>query len=69
VFWCFNHLEHPGQRIDEETIQTIHAAVGNKVGRKFFVIAPRGVFDFQQDYIDIEDCALLCFANSLLGDK
>ncbi len=51
----FNHQEHPGKRIDEETIQTIHAAIGNKIGRKFFVIAPRGVFDFQQDYVDLDD--------------
>ncbi|WP_447976752.1 DNA methyltransferase [Candidatus Nitrospira bockiana] len=50
----FNHHENPGKRIDEETIQDIHAALRNKIGRKFFVIAPRGVFDFQQDYIDLE---------------
>jgi len=50
----FNHIEHSGKRIDEETIQDIHLAVGKKIGRKFFIIAPRGVFDFQQDYIDID---------------
>lgn len=50
----FNHQEHPGQRIDEDTMHDIHVAVGKKVGRKFFIIAPRGVFDFQQDYIDLE---------------
>lgn len=49
----FNHLEHAGKRIDEETISSIHAAVGDKIGRKFHIIAPRGVFDFQQDYIDL----------------
>jgi hypothetical protein len=51
----FNHLEHPGRRIDEETIESIHTAVGNKVGSKFFIIAPRNVFDFQQDYIPMGD--------------
>lgn len=51
----FDHLSQPGRRIDEETIQTIHAAVGDKVGSRFFIIAPRGVFDFQQDYIDLDD--------------
>jgi site-specific DNA-methyltransferase (adenine-specific)/adenine-specific DNA-methyltransferase len=51
----FNHHEHPDKRIDEETIQDIHAAVGKRVGKKFFVIAPRAVFDFQQDYIDLDD--------------
>ena len=50
----FNHIEQPGRRIDEETIQDIHLAVGKKIGRKFFIIAPRGVFDFQQDYIDLD---------------
>jgi site-specific DNA-methyltransferase (adenine-specific)/adenine-specific DNA-methyltransferase len=50
----FNHQTHSGQRIDEETIQTIHAAVGNKIGSKMFVIAPRNVFDFQQDYLDFD---------------
>lgn len=51
----FDHLSQPGRRIDEETIETIHAAVGDKVGSRFFIIAPRGVFDFQQDYIDLDD--------------
>jgi len=50
----FDHLRQPGRRIDEETIQSIHAAVGDKVGNRFFIIAPRGVFDFQQDYLDLE---------------
>lgn len=50
----FNHLEQPGQRIDEETVYNIHLAVGKKIGPKFFIIAPRGVFDFQQDYIDYD---------------
>jgi site-specific DNA-methyltransferase (adenine-specific)/adenine-specific DNA-methyltransferase len=50
----FNHLAQPGRRIDEETIQSIHATLGDKVGSRFFIVAPRGVFDFQQDYIDLE---------------
>jgi DNA modification methylase len=50
----FNHHENFGRRIDEETIQGIHASVGKRIGRKFFIIAPRGVFDFQQDYIDLD---------------
>jgi len=51
----FNHLERPGQRMDEDSIRGIHASIGKRIGRKFFVIAPRGVFDFQQDYIDIDE--------------
>ena len=50
----FNHLEHPSQRIDEETVYDIHLAVGDKIGRRFFIIAPRATFDFQQDYIDFD---------------
>ena len=50
----FNHLLQAGRRIDEETVQSIHASVGDKVGSRFYIIAPRGVFDFQQDYIDLD---------------
>ena len=50
----FNHLDQPGHRIDEDTILGIHSAIGSRIGHKFFIIAPRGVFDFQQDYIDVE---------------
>lgn len=50
----FNHHENPGKRIDEDTVRDIHAAVGKKIGRKFFIVAPRGAFDFQQDYIDLD---------------
>jgi 16S rRNA G966 N2-methylase RsmD len=50
----FNHLAHPGQRIDERTVNDIHAAIGRSIGSKFFIIAPRNTFDFQQDYIDLE---------------
>ena len=50
----FNHHEIPGVGIDEETVRSIHAAIGKKIGRKFYIIAPRGVFGFQQDYIDLD---------------
>lgn len=50
----FNHHQQPGKGVDEETIRSIHAALGDKIGARFFIIAPRGVFDFQQDYIDLE---------------
>jgi len=50
----FNHLDSPDRRIDEETIETIHCEIGKRVGRRFFIVAPRGVFDFQQDYIDLD---------------
>lgn len=50
----FNHHEQPGAGIDEESVRSIHAAIGKKIGRKFYIIAPRGVFGFQQDYIDLD---------------
>jgi site-specific DNA-methyltransferase (adenine-specific)/adenine-specific DNA-methyltransferase len=50
----FNHQKQPGVRIDEETVRSLHQALGTKVGSRMFVIAPALVFDFQQDYIDID---------------
>jgi site-specific DNA-methyltransferase (adenine-specific)/adenine-specific DNA-methyltransferase len=51
----FNHLEHPDVRIDEDTVHDIHIALGNKIGSRFYIIAPRRVFDFQQDYITFDN--------------
>jgi site-specific DNA-methyltransferase (adenine-specific)/adenine-specific DNA-methyltransferase len=52
----FNHMEakHKDARITEETIQEIHEAVGSRVGRKVFIVAPTLAFDFQQDYVDFD---------------
>jgi len=50
----FNHQKQPGVRIDEETIQSMHEALGSKVGSRMFVIAPALVFDFQQDYLTLD---------------
>src|SRR6266404_1031605 len=50
----FNHQKQPGVRIDEETIQSMHEALGSKVGSRMFVIAPALVFDFQQDYLTVD---------------
>jgi len=51
----FNHQRQPGVRIDEETIRSLHEALGTKVGSRLFIIAPALTFDFQQDYIDLEE--------------
>ena len=51
----FNYQKEPGVRIDEETIQSIHEAVGTRIGSRMFIIAPALVFDFQQDYLTIDD--------------
>lgn len=50
----FNHQKQPGVRIDEETIRSLHEALGTKVGSRLFIIAPALTFDFQQDYIDLD---------------
>lgn len=41
-------------RIDEETVQSMHEALGSKVGSRLFIIAPALVFDFQQDYLTLD---------------
>ena len=51
----FNHQSKPGVRIDEETVRSLHEALGSRVGRKLFIIAPALTFDFQQDYIDLDE--------------
>lgn len=50
----FNHQKQPGVRIDEETIQSMHEALGSKAGSRMFIIAPALVFDFQQDYLTLD---------------
>jgi site-specific DNA-methyltransferase (adenine-specific)/adenine-specific DNA-methyltransferase len=50
----FNHLDQPGVAIDEETIQSLHQSLRNKVGPRFFIIAPALAFNFQQDYIQLD---------------
>lgn len=50
----FNWKAHPDEVISEETIDDIHAAIGDKIGRRFYIIAPMLAFDFYQDYIDRE---------------
>lgn len=50
----FNHQKQPGVRIDEETIQSMHEALGSKVGSRMFIIAPALVFDYQQDYLTLD---------------
>lgn len=50
----FNHQKQPGVRIDEETVQSIHEALGTKIGTRMFIVAPALVFDFQQDYLSLD---------------
>jgi site-specific DNA-methyltransferase (adenine-specific)/adenine-specific DNA-methyltransferase len=50
----FNHMKKPGARIDKSTIESLHEALGSKIGSRFFIIAPALTFDFQQDFMDME---------------
>ena len=40
--------------IGYETIEDIHHTIGKQVGNRCFIIAPRGVFLFQEDYVDFD---------------
>jgi len=48
----FNHFEK-GQ-VSRETIADLHASIGKAVGDRCFIIAPRGAFLFQEDYIEMD---------------
>lgn len=50
----FNFHKTPEARVDDTTILEIHRAVGRQVGRRVFIIAPRNLFDFQQDYLTFD---------------
>lgn len=49
----FNHQEKAGARVTEDTIHSIHEAVGSRIGSRMFIVAPSLCFDFQQDYLDV----------------
>jgi len=40
--------------ISRETIADIHASIGKSIGDRCFIIAPRGAFLFQEDFIEID---------------
>lgn len=46
----FNHFDKG--TISRETISDIHASIGKAVGDRCFIIAPRGAFLFQEDFIE-----------------
>ena len=50
----FNHMKEKGARIDEETIGSLHEALGTRIGSRLFILSPALTFDFQQDYISID---------------
>jgi DNA modification methylase len=48
----FNHFDKG--TVSRETISDIHANIGKQVGERCFIIAPRGAFLFQEDYIELD---------------
>ena len=51
----FDHRTQTGKTIGEDTLRSIHEAVGSKIGTRMFIIAPAMAFDFQQDYVQMGD--------------
>ncbi|MDO8369879.1 MAG: site-specific DNA-methyltransferase [Candidatus Nitrotoga sp.] len=51
----FDHRQQGGATITEDTLRSMHEAAGSKIGTRMFIIAPSLAFDFQQDYIQIDD--------------
>lgn len=50
----FDFHQHKQARLDESFIEDLHAALGDRIGRRFFIIAPAASVDFLQDYIELE---------------
>lgn len=48
----FNHFKE-GQ-ISQQTIADLHASIGKAVGDRCYIIAPRGAFLFQEDYLEMD---------------
>jgi DNA modification methylase len=51
----FDHRQHGGAIVTEDTLRSIHEAAGSRVGSRVFIVAPSLTFDFQQDYIQVGD--------------
>lgn len=48
----FNHFSKG--TVGKETIADLHASIGKAVGDRCYIIAPRGAFLFQEDYIEMD---------------
>lgn len=48
----FNHFNQG--TVGKETIADLHASIGKAVGDRCYIIAPRGAFLFQEDYIEMD---------------
>jgi len=48
----FNYKKNKNARMDRGFIDDLHRHLGDKVGRRFFIIAPAGSVGFLEDYIE-----------------
>ena len=51
----FDHRKGNGAMVSEDTLYSIHEAAGAKIGTRMFIVAPAMAFEFQQDYIQIDE--------------
>jgi hypothetical protein len=50
----FNFQKHSDAVLDEAYIDDLHSALGDRIGRRFFIVAPAASVRFLQDYIEKE---------------
>jgi site-specific DNA-methyltransferase (adenine-specific)/adenine-specific DNA-methyltransferase len=48
----FNYQKHPNAVMDRGFIDDLHKHLGDKIGRRFFIIAPAASVQFLEDYIE-----------------
>lgn len=48
----FNYQKHPDAMLDKGFIEDLHKYLGEKIGRRFFIIAPAASVQFLEDYIE-----------------
>lgn len=50
----YDFMDHPEAVFDETYVGDLHEAIGEKVGRRFFLIAPAASVAFFQDYVELD---------------
>ena len=48
----FNYQKHPNAMLDRGFIDDLHKYLGDKIGRRFFIIAPAASVQFLEDYVE-----------------
>lgn len=48
----FNYQKHKDAVMDRDFVEDLHKHLGNKIGRRFFIIAPAASVRFLEDYIE-----------------